>query len=73
MNHSFDPQWLPSDSDLINWVERKQAIVSPRYKGEWSLFVFVPPICTDSKRSDIIEEVGPTWRAVVEAAMRRLP
>ena len=66
-----DPDELPSDARMIDWVERRQAVVNPRYPGPtgWHLFVITGD---NNGRIEAVEEYGPTWRAVVEAGMRRL-
>ena len=62
---AFDAQWLPSDADMINWVDRGYTVrpyVSTEGNG-WAVrghHLFGPPCGT-----------GPTWRAAVEDAMRK--
>ena len=63
---AFDVQWLPSDADMINWVERGYTVrpyVTKDRQNGWAvrgLHLFGPP-CGE----------GPTWRAAVEDAMRK--
>lgn len=65
---------LPSDADMINWIERHKAVVAPHYgTGEcawkaWVLYEEKP-----QGRCLSVEECAPTWRRAVEAAMQKLP
>ena len=62
---------LPSDAEMIDWVQRKGAVVAPHFGGEWNLFAIKG--VNGAGRIGSIEERGPSWRAVVEAGMRRMP
>lgn len=67
-----DPLDLPSDARMVDWVEAKKALVSIHHgRGEWKWRLWIL-IERDGLLASI-EENGPTWRAVVEAGMRRLP
>lgn len=69
-----DPLDLPSDARMIDWVEAKNALVSVHHgRGEWKWRLWIMFEEGGYGRVTSIEESGPTWRAVVEAAMRRLP
>lgn len=72
MNHSFDPQWLPSDADLVNWLEEKRASVS---MGQHGWLCIVPIKLNEQGEAVGLRVVGPRLKAreVLEQAMRENP
>lgn len=77
MTKHRDPQWLPSDADLINWVEKGGYHVSPSTYdapelGWWVTKQRQLAKCERSGMTPVmVDELGrgPTWRAAVEDAM----
>jgi len=71
MNHLHDPQWLPNDADMLNWLEYKTASLS-RGKTGW---ICVLPV----QQNDNAEVIGcrcvvnATLRGAIETAMREYP
>lgn len=66
-------EWdLPSDADMLNWIERKRASVS-HGKDKW---LCVVPVTVDPKTGDTIGVrvvFADTLRAVLEKAMEEYP
>lgn len=63
----LDPQWAPSDAEMINWLEKNRFAVGTdeTVDSVWWLVV--------SSDIEDIREIGngATWRAAVEDAMRK--
>lgn len=62
----LDPQWVPSDAEMINWVEANQIMVAYDIKPTpvWVAVCTVVPLWKGLA-------FGATWRAAVEDAMRK--
>jgi len=63
-------QWLPSDADMLDWVERKQAMLTPHQRPYWRVYWMEG---TPHQPVGILEETGSSLRATIEHAMRRSP
>lgn len=64
----LDPQWVPSDAEMIDWIEKGGHKVTPalssEQRGQWHVFhSSLSVFCAFTTK--------PTWRAAVEDAMRR--
>lgn len=65
-------QWLPSDAEMLDWVERKQAVLTPHQRPYWKVW-WTEGKLGPQETLKILEETGPSLRATIEQAMRRSP
>lgn len=63
----LDPQWAPSDAEMINWVEERgyHVLKGCAVSHPWEWWI------AENHHAIIAIGYGPTWRAAVEDAMRK--
>lgn len=64
----LDPQWVPSDAEMINWVEANEYRLIPQCRMDNGLDGWAVKRISTSLFN--LGE-GSTWRAAVEDAMRK--
>ncbi len=71
-SQSADPQWIPSDAEMLSWIEKKRAVVSIHGYDpeEWKVFALR---LSDGVCLNAIEEIAPTLREAIEKAMKIFP
>lgn len=67
----LDPQWVPSDAEMIDWVERGGYVVTPNTPNADGVRLW--QVCCRLFGGTYGHNIadGASWRTAVEAAMRR--